>query len=261
MTEGLRSSSMWCPTTALGSTPCSGCTRMPMGGLRRQSVVQRGPGSPLRIGLRLDHGDPWTREFWKWVGFLDRGISMWMATGLTSMASTQTHTLGDVGARNGYDQSRVDILFDYGNHVWSNHPGSCVLSSSTLGTIRRRRRWPMGGFSCGASRRRRSPRRHSVTAGTSARASWQARGWNWPNLVGYFESHDEQRIAHDLLLYGNASGGYDTKALGTAMDRLAMAHAFLFTLPGPKMMYQWGEFGYDVSIYDCLNGTFAEGCN
>ena len=95
-------------------------------------------------------------------------------------------------------------------------------------------------------------------AGTSA-GVWQARGWNWPN-AGYIESHDEQRIAHDLLLYGNASGGYDTKALSTAMDRLAMAHAFLFTLPGPKMMYQWGEFGYDVSIYDCLNGNFAEGC-
>ena len=28
-------------------------------------------------------------------------------------------------------------------------------------------------------------------------------------------------------------------------------------LPGPK--YTNGEFGYDVSLYDCLNGTFAEG--
>jgi hypothetical protein len=26
------------------------------------------------------------------------------------------------------------------------------------------------------------------------------------------------------------------------------------------MMYQWGEFGYDVSIFDCLNGNFAESC-
>ena len=73
--------------------------------------------------------------------------------------------------------------------------------------------------------------------GDFSAASWQARGWNWPNLIAYIESHDEQRLAHDLMLYGNASGSYDTKVLSTAMDRLAMAHAFLFALPGPKMMY------------------------
>ena len=44
------------------------------------------------------------------------------------------------------------------------------------------------------------------------------------------------------------------------MDRLAMTHAFLLAIPGPKMMWQWGELGYQISIFDCLNGTFAEGC-
>ena len=96
--------------------------------------------------------------------------------------------------------------------------------------------------------------------GDFSQASWQARGWNWPNLVGYMESHDEQRVAHDALNFGNSAGTYDVQDHATAMDRLGMAHAFLLALPGPKMMYQWGEFGYDVSLYDCLNGTFAEGC-
>ena len=62
------------------------------------------------------------------------------------------------------------------------------------------------------------------------------------------------------MLYGNAFDGYDTKSLATAMNRLAMGHAFLLSLPGPKMMYQWGELGYDVSIFSCGDGTYTEGC-
>jgi hypothetical protein len=90
--------------------------------------------------------------------------------------------------------------------------------------------------------------------------SWQNRGWNWPNLVTYAESHDEERAAFRLTSYGNASGDYDTKQEATAMDRLEMMHAFLLAIPGPKMMWSWGELGYQISIFDCLNGTFEEGC-
>ena len=215
---------------------------------------------PFGLGFDFDHGDPWTREFWKRV--LDFWIDEFHVDGYRidlSKGLTQTYTLGDVGAWNGYDQSRVDILFDYGNHVWSNHPGSYMILEH-LGDNPEETALANGGFLLWGKSTSAFTEATLGYGGDFSEASWQARGWNWPNLVGYFESHDEQRIAHDLLLYGNASGGYDTKSLGTAMDRLAMAHAFLFTLPGPKMMYQWGEFGYDVSIYDCLNGTFAEGC-
>ena len=90
--------------------------------------------------------------------------------------------------------------------------------------------------------------------------SWQNRGYQWPNLVTYAESHDEERMAYELTTYGNAFNGYDSKEEATAMDRLAMAHAFLLAIPGPKMMWQWGELGYQISIFDCLNGTFDEQC-
>merc|ERR1712185_332560 len=78
---------------------------------------------PFGLGFDFDHGDPWTREFWKRV--LDFWIEEFHVDGYRidlSKGLTQTYTLGDVGAWNGYDQSRVDILFDYGNHVWYNHP-------------------------------------------------------------------------------------------------------------------------------------------
>ena len=74
------------------------------------------------------------------------------------------------------------------------------------------------------------------------------------------ESHDEERLMYKNLNFGNASGGYDTKSLPTALDRMGAAAAFLIPLPGPKMMWQFGELGYDVSINDCGNGTISEDC-
>lgn len=215
---------------------------------------------PYGLGFDFDHGDPWTRQFWKrvmefWIDeFHIDGYRIDLSKGLT-----QSYTLGDVGAWNSYDQGRVDILFDYANHIWAAHPGTYMILEH-LGDNVEETALANGGFMLWGKATSSFAEATLGYGGDFSWASWQSRGWNWPNLVGYIESHDEQRIAHDLLLYGNASGGYNTQDLGTAMDRLAMAHAFLLAMPGPKMMYQWGEFGYDVSIYDCLNGTFADGC-
>ena len=66
-----------------------------------------------------------------------------------------------------------------------------------------------------------------------------------PAWVGYMESHDEERVAYKQKTYGN----YDFKAnLATRMDQLEVNAAFFLTVPGPKMVWQFGEMGYDVSI-------------
>lgn len=39
-----------------------------------------------------------------------------------------------------------------------------------------------------------------------------------------------------------------------------MAHALLIPIPGPKMIWQFGEVGYDISIFQCENGTLQESC-
>jgi len=67
-------------------------------------------------------------------------------------------------------------------------------------------------------------------------------------LISYMESHDEQRQMFEAINYGNAAGSYDIKQTATALDRLKLAAAFFFTVPGPKMIWQFGEFGYDVDI-------------
>lgn len=68
------------------------------------------------------------------------------------------------------------------------------------------------------------------------------------NLVAYFESHDEERLMYKNEQYGNSSGSYNIKDLATGLKRQEMAAAFLFSSPGPKMLWQFGELGYDISI-------------
>jgi len=89
---------------------------------------------------------------------------------------------------------------------------------------------------------------------------YTVRNWTQPHLVTYMESHDEERLMYKNLQFGNNAGGYNVKDLNTALKRVEMCGAFLFTIPGPKMLWEFGEQGYDLSINRCENGTSADSC-
>jgi hypothetical protein len=72
--------------------------------------------------------------------------------------------------------------------------------------------------------------------------------FNSPLEMGYMESHDEERLMYKNLAFGNSSGSYNVKTLSTALQRQAAAAAVFFTVPGPKMIWQFGERGYDITI-------------
>jgi glycosidase len=77
------------------------------------------------------------------------------------------------------------------------------------------------------------------------------------NLINYMESHDEERLNYKNISFGNASGSYSIKNnLPVSLKREEMAAAFLFSIPGPKMVWQFGELGYDISID--FNGRTGE---
>jgi 1,4-alpha-glucan branching enzyme len=116
-------------------------------------------------------------------------------------------------------------LSDYGMMVWGNI--NCAYSQATMG-------YPSGP--CGTW--------------DFSWVSYIKRNWNNPYLVGYMESHDEQRLMYKNLTWGNSSGDYNIKNLYTAIQRNKEAAAFFFTVPGPKMIWQFGELGYDISIDD-----------
>jgi hypothetical protein len=74
------------------------------------------------------------------------------------------------------------------------------------------------------------------------------------------ESHDEERLMFRNLQYGNSSGSYNVKTEATALDRVKAASLIFYTIPGPKMLWQFGEMGYDESINRCPDETISDDC-
>ncbi len=73
--------------------------------------------------------------------------------------------------------------------------------------------------------------------------SYKNNGFSKPSVIQYMESHDEERLMVEM--------SNNSKKIFTdqeKLERMKMAAGLLFTIPGPKMMWQFGELGYDVSI-------------
>ena len=70
------------------------------------------------------------------------------------------------------------------------------------------------------------------------------------------ETHDEERIAFKAVEYGQT---YVKSDWGVLSKRLQAAYAFHFLTPYPKMMWQFGELGYDVSINANDEGVVGNG--
>lgn len=71
------------------------------------------------------------------------------------------------------------------------------------------------------------------------------RNWTFGSLVGYMESHDEERTMYKAKEYGTAAVKADYKL---QLKRAGLNAAFFLLVPGPKMIWQFGEIGYDYSI-------------
>ncbi len=77
-------------------------------------------------------------------------------------------------------------------------------------------------------------------------------GW-----IGYGESHDEERCFYKAKAYGNGNLKSDSIS---RLARVPLNVAFEMLIPGPKMMWQFGELGYDFSINWCTDGKIKDDC-
>ena len=79
------------------------------------------------------------------------------------------------------------------------------------------------------------------------------RTWALPHLITYMESHDEERLMYEAITYGNATNPlHNAKDPYTALGRMQGLAVSFLTQPGPRMIWQFGEIGYDISIdYPC----------
>ncbi|HKL87999.1 MAG TPA: hypothetical protein VJ884_03265, partial [Salinibacter sp.] len=72
------------------------------------------------------------------------------------------------------------------------------------------------------------------------------------SFIAYMESHDEQWLMRKKKAFGNSSGNYSTQDLETALERQKLSAAFYFTIPGPRMTWQFSELGYGWGEDECL---------
>lgn len=213
------------------------------------------PKHDFNVGYDFNHESLQTKNFTK------RVLAHWMQNyhidGYRfdlSKGFTQNYTLGNIGAWGAYDQSRVNILTDYYNHMQTVEPGCYGIlehfadnSEETVLSNNGMMLW--GNLN------------HEYLEGSmgySSNFSWgsyQNRGWNNAHLITYAESHDEERMMYKNLLYGASNGTYNITNLNTALKRQELAHCLLLPIPGPKMIWQFGELGYDYSINTCSDGV------
>lgn len=218
------------------------------------------PKHDFNVGYDYNHESPYTKIFVDsvfvyWVQeFHVDGYRLDLSKGYT-----QNNTLGDVNAWGQYDQSRINILTNYANHVWSDAPESIFILEHFAVNSEETVLSDAGFLLWGNLNNEYLEASMGYTSNLTW-GSYQARGWNDPHLLTYMESHDEERMMYKNITYGNSQGDYDVTDPVTALKRSELATVFFLPVPGPKMIWQFGEMGYDFSINTCEDGSIDEGC-
>ena len=218
------------------------------------------PKHDFNVGYDMNHESPATRDF------VRRVLSHWMeefkVDGFRfdlSKGFTQNNTLGNVGAWGQYDEARVQLWKELYDFMQAESEDVYVILEHFADNSEEKELANYGMMIWGNLN-------HDyleATMGYSGDLNWgsyQTRGYDEPNLITYMESHDEERMMYKNLAYGNANGEYDVKDIEVGLERTKLAAAFFFTIPGPKMLWEFEELGYDESINACPNGTISEGC-
>ena len=226
------------------------------------------PRHAFNVGFDMNHESLATRYF------VSRVAEHWLVNykidGFRfdlSKGFTQTQTCDNnggncnVGTWSAYDASRVAIWKRYFDTVQLKSPGSYVILEHFADNTEEIELSNYGMLLWGnlndsyAQASMGYTDRWDFSGGI-----YTVRNWTQPNLITYMESHDEERLMYKNLQFGNGAAGYNIRDLNTALKRIEMCGAFLFTIPGPKMLWQFGEMGYDLSINRCEDGTIDNNC-
>jgi pullulanase/glycogen debranching enzyme len=215
------------------------------------------PNTSYSWGNDFNHESTYTKQF------VDSVTSYWLSKYKVDgfrfdFTKGFTNTSGDGSA---YDASRIAILKRMADQIWqvksdaivilehfADNSEEKVLTGYQDGILV----WGNANYNFNEATMGYNQEQNSDFSW----ASWQKRGFSKPGLVAYMESHDEERLMYKNLTWGASSGSYSVTNLSTALDRNGMAAAFFFSLTGPKMIWQFGELGYDISIDE--NGRTGE---
>jgi len=209
---------------------------------------------PFNVGYDFNHESQYTKDF------VDTVCSYWLkeyhVDGYRfdlSKGFTQTNNPSNVGAWSAFDQSRINILSRMATEIWKVKSSAYVIlehfADSQEETVLANQGMLLWGNLTG-----------TYSSALNGNSQSDLSGAKRVSYVNYMESHDEERQLVELLNKGASSGSYNIKELDIALNRAKLGAAFFYTIPGPKMLWQFEELGYDKSINLCPNGTINTNC-
>ena len=213
---------------------------------------------PFNVGYDFNHESAATKAF------VDRVMEYWVMEFQfdgyrmdLSKGFTQFNSGNDVGLWGNYDASRIALLKRMADEVWAQNPDTYIILEHFGGNQEEKELSDYGFMFWGNLVHAYNEATMGFLPNSNFNwISYKQRGWDDAHVVGYMESHDEERLMFKNISFGNSSGPYNTRDVKTALARMEQAATFFFPIPGPKMIWQFGELGYDVSID--FNGRLSE---
>ena len=215
------------------------------------------------VGADFNHGSNLTKAYTKriikhWIEEFKIDGFRWDLT----KGFTQNCTSGDDSCTGSYQPDRVAVLKEYADYSWSLDPDHYVIFEH-LGGQQEQKEWADYRIDEGKGimlwGKTTSPY-NQLTMGYGSNSNFSGIGHNSQNfigkrLIGYAESHDEERLMYNNLQNGASNGNYDITDLDTALERMGALGAVSLTIPGPKMIWHFGELGMEQSLNTCSDGT------
>jgi len=211
-------------------------------------------------------GDDFNHESADTKYFFNRVLQHWIteykidgfrfdfSKGLTQKASTND------GAFSAYDATRIAIINGYYNSVKAIDPNAYVILEHFCDNTEEKELADSGMLIWGNMNNSYSQAAEGNTNSDFSGGIYTSRAWSKPHLVTYMESHDEERVVYNAIHFGVSASGYNIKDTSIALKRMQLNAAFLLTIPGPKMIWQFGELAYSYSINTCENGSVDNSC-
>lgn len=193
----------------------------------------------FNVGYDMNHESQYTKDY------VDRVVAYWLdeynIDGYRfdlSKGFTQKNTLGNVSGWGNYDATRIAIWKRIADVIWANDPTAYIILEHFADNSEEKELAEYGMMLWG------NMNHTYINAAKGSSSSlgqtyFENRGWAEPHLISYMESHDEERLMWELQ---------KSKGQNESIERAKMAAAFFITVPGPKMIWQFGEFGYDEEL-------------
>ena len=215
------------------------------------------PKHPFNVFNDMNHSTQATKDYVKRV--TQFWINEYKVDGFRwdlSKGFTQQFT-NDVGTWGNYQADRIAILKEYADYQWEIDSDSYMIlehfadNSEETELINYRLNEGKGMMVWGnhhGNYKNATIGEHNNNDSNFSWISYKNRGWTAPQNVSYMVSHDEERLMFEASISNNSNGSYVIKDLNTGLSRMELNGAFYFTVPGPKMIWQFDELGYDISI-------------